>query len=133
MLDFGTISLLSSYRLQVVNIGRINSNNLKKVNDKLARRLLEERIRFLTSNTRLFNNKRKILIGIYYSNQHASDVSILKGIDSYLYAKLNEYQVEGRLLQRLKKMSFYDGFTNQKYSSFKVSQFQEITSIWKSI
>lgn len=105
----------------------------KKVDIKSAKKMLVYRIRFLTSNTRLFNNKRKILIGIYYSNKHADDISILKGIDKFLESKLKAHKIEGKLLDKLQKMSFYDGFVTKKYSPFNVSQFQEITSIWKSI
>ena len=36
--------------------------------EKRARRMLVRRIRFLTGNTRLVNNKKNVIIGVYYSN-----------------------------------------------------------------
>lgn len=50
-------------------------NNLSKVDEKRARSTLVKRIRFLTGNTRLKNNKKNILVGIYYSNSQLTDTS----------------------------------------------------------
>ena len=45
-----------------------NYLNLSKIDEKEARKLLVKRLRFLTGNIRLKNNKKNILVGIYYSN-----------------------------------------------------------------
>lgn len=51
----------------------------KKHNRKNAFKLLSARINYLTSNTKLRNNKDKVFVGIYYSNPFLnSDVSLEK-------------------------------------------------------
>ena len=42
--------------------------NYAKVNEKKARKILVKRLKFLTGNTKLLNNKKNILLGVLYSN-----------------------------------------------------------------
>lgn len=47
-------------------------NNDSKTNEKIARKMLIDRIKFLTGNYNLNHNKRNIKAGIFYSNQMLS-------------------------------------------------------------
>src|SRR5690554_5100620 len=55
-----------------------------------ARKMLINRIRFLTGNTKLTNNKGGAFVGIYSSNKWANDHSSLKGLDAFLRHKTNQ-------------------------------------------
>ena len=68
-------------------------NNLSKVDEKAARRTLVKRIRFLTGNTRLTNNKKNILVGIYYSNNHLTELHQLNALDSYLNGQITRKNI----------------------------------------
>ena len=56
----------------------------KKHNEKRARKTFIKRLRFLTGNTKLRNNKRNALVGIYFSNSLANNLKPLIGLDHYL-------------------------------------------------
>lgn len=128
----------------------------KNHNRNYAFKLLEARIRYLTSNTKLKNNKDKVFVGIYYSNPFLnSDTSL-----EILQRSLNYYIPRAGLTilekQSLSRYSFVHGFKdvtfkllplqNKKYKNYNtrkrdrinrknkgVIQFgiTEINSIWK--
>lgn len=115
---------------------RINSAfshylNLSKIEKKKARKLLVKRIRFLTGNTRLKNNKKNILVGIYYSNCQLTEKEDLISLDDYLREKINNKIKLDKLQVRLKKYNFREGFEAKRFSPFKTRELQEITEIWK--
>lgn len=66
-----------------------------KINEKKARKLLVKRLKFLTGNTRLLNNKKNILVGVFYSNNLLSDSSALHAehYNLQLQPKYFQYQV----------------------------------------
>lgn len=101
-----------------------------KLNEKKARRLLIKRIRFLTSNTRLRNNKNNILIGIYYSNSSLSGVESLRPLDDCLETQINSISSD-TLKRSLRKFSFQKGFLNKYYINFKLSDLTKVTSLWQ--
>jgi len=103
----------------------------RKINEKKARKLLERRIRFLTGNTRLVNNKRNILIGIYFSNQHLTEIKNLEEIDKYLKDKINSFIKLPKLKERLQKNSFVTGFKTKRFSPFRSNELIDIMDIWK--
>ena len=105
-------------------------SNLSKINEKEARMLLVKRLRFLTGNTRLKNNKKNILVGIYYSNCQLTEITELVRSDDYLRTKINLIQTT-RLQERLKKYSFKIGFETRRFSPFKTYELQKIMQIWK--
>ena len=70
-----------------------NFLNLKKIDSKEAKRILVKRVRFITGNTRLRNNKKNVLIGIYYSNCQLTELNDLIGLDRYLQAKINNNMI----------------------------------------
>ncbi len=51
--------------------------------EKVARKLLIDRLRFLTGNTRLSNNKDNALIGIYFTNNLLTDSLCLAELDDF--------------------------------------------------
>ncbi len=105
--------------------------NLSVIDEKSARKILVSRIRFLTGNTRLANNKSKILIGIYYSNSYLTEIGQIKHLDNLLKKHTNTRLTSISLKRRLSKYSFIDGFKNHRFSSFSGKQLREIMKIWK--
>lgn len=103
--------------------------NLKVVNEKKARSIFVKRIRFLTGNTKLKNNKKNILTGIYYSNLHLTEIDQLKGLDHFLEWHKSRLTSDS-LKTRLRKYSFYLGFKEQRFSPFKTNELTEIMKIW---
>nr|WP_236783416.1 antiviral reverse transcriptase Drt3a [Aliivibrio fischeri] len=118
---------LSKYRSKIdYSIDNYNSSN-KRDKDK---RLLIDRIRFLTGNTKLTNNKGGSFTGIYSSNKWITDPSQLNGLDHYLDNKLSLI-TDLTLKRRLSKLKFYDGFINKSFRNFSASRIGEITKVWK--
>ncbi|MCE9663258.1 RNA-directed DNA polymerase [Halomonas sp. M5N1S17] len=96
-------------------------------NDK---KLLVNRIRFLTGNTKLANNKSGTFVGIYSSNRWIDDLSFLDQLDHYL--GLRASGVTSQTLQRrVLKLSFRDGFENKVFRSFSTRDLGKITQVWR--
>lgn len=104
--------------------------NLSKVNEKEARKLLVKRMRFLTGNTRLKNNKSNVLVGIYHSNSQLTEKEDLVSLDDYLRNKINTIPIT-LLQKRLNKCSFKVGFEERRFSQFKTHELQKIMKVWK--
>ncbi|MCS4238285.1 hypothetical protein M2306_001606 [Myroides gitamensis] len=99
-------------------------NNDSKTNEKLARKMLIERLKFLTGNYRLNHNKSSIKAGIFYSNQMLTlnkdrgSFNSLYNLDRRLERSLSNIQPyekigidANKLIDFLKvKFSFSDGF-----------------------
>lgn len=96
-----------------------------------ARRLLERRVRFLTANTRLVNNKKNVVSGIYFSNPLLNTVKDLDDLDAYLQTKIVSLP-PGRLKNRLASQSFKYGFETKRYSKFSARNLFEIVEVWKN-
>lgn len=105
--------------------------NYSKVNAKEARRILVKRIRFLTGNTKLTNNKKNILIGVYYSNSHLTDLSQFNGIDAYLSWQISHRISSAHLKDRLRKYGFRNGNEQKRFSPFTTEELSEIMKVWK--
>ncbi|MES2398079.1 MAG: antiviral reverse transcriptase Drt3a [Bacteroidota bacterium] len=102
---------------------------------KLARRSLIHRINFLTSNTRLANNKDNVLVGIYYSNSLLTDkLEDLIELDNYFHTQIDALIANPKLINRLKMFGFKKGFEKRTYSNFnskiKKTSLKEILEIW---
>jgi len=104
--------------------------NYGKVNEKDARRLLVNRVRFLCTNTKLRNNKKNILVGIYYSNSQLSDISDLEKIDMSLASHIAGKIKSIHLQDRLKKYGFKKGFVDKVFSPFKPNELNEVKKVW---
>ena len=99
--------------------------------EKKARALLEKRIRFLTGNTRLVNNKRHVVSGIFFSNSLLTELSDLENLDKHLASKLSRL-TNLRLKKRLLKYSFKQGFETRKYHKFSAHDLCKIVEVWKN-
>src|SRR5208283_2027349 len=104
--------------------------NLSKVNENKARKILVRRIRFLTGNTRLMNNKKNILVGIYYSNNELTEQDDLILLDKYLREKIDSLNSSPLLQERLKKYNFQEGYNKKRFSPYKIRELSEIMEIW---
>jgi hypothetical protein len=107
-----------------------NYTNLSRVNEKESRKLLVRRMRFLTGNTRLKNNKNNVLVGIYHSNSQLTEMDDLISLDDYLRNKVNLIKIVP-LQERLRKFSFKTGFKEKRFSPFKTYELQKIMKVWK--
>ena len=87
----------------------------KNSNSKIAYKLLFSRIEFLTSNTRLRNNKAKVLIGIYYSNSFINNHQNLNKLDRSLKYYLSRSGMSNTQKESFKKLNFTEGFISRKY------------------
>ncbi len=128
----------------------------KKHNRKNAFKLLSARINYLTSNTKLRNNKDKVFVGIYYSNPFLNNNVSLQKLQTRLKWHINRAGLTTDEKKTMLKYSFAEGFKkktfqvlplkNKKYKSHNrkrndvnnqnnkgVLQFgiAEINSIWK--
>ena len=93
--------------------------------------MLVKRIRFLTGNTRLTNNKKNILVGIYYSNSQLTEYADLKALDSYLRNRIDTLIILPQVKNRLQRYSFLDGFETRRFSPFETNELSEIMKVWK--
>lgn len=113
-----------------INLAFNHYLNFSRVNEKEARNILVKRIRFLTGNTRLRNNKENIMVGIYYSNSQLTEKNDFKELDKFLRTKIDKKIALPQLRERLKRYNFKDSFETRRFSPFKVHEFQEIMKIW---
>lgn len=104
--------------------------NLSKVDEKNARKILVKRIRYITGNTKLSNNKKNILVGIYYSNSQLTELDGIERLDLSLNAHIRSKVKKTRVIKRLSKYSFKNGFLNKRFSPFTPKDLKEIKSIW---
>jgi hypothetical protein len=131
-------------------------NIYSKYNERIARKLMFKRLRFLTGNFHLINSKKNIKAGIYYSNILLSDnnstslkdITILNNLIKKHVSKIcphSELSVNVDKLKKsiIRKFNFGDGFygkmtihgglatTKRTFSSFTKTDFIEITSCWR--
>lgn len=99
-------------------------------NEKRARKILIKRVRFLTGNTRLLNNKKNVLVGVYFSNSLLNCSADLEALDKFLRDKISTIPYS-RLRKRLQKMSFVDGFNQKRFARFSVPDLTKIVEVWK--
>ncbi len=105
--------------------------NTSKISEKKARKVLVKRIRFLTGNTRLVNNKSKILIGIYHSNRYLTEMNQIKTLDAKLKNLIHTNLASNSLKIRLDRYNFLEGFQKRRFSPFNAIELKEIMNIWK--
>lgn len=98
--------------------------------EKNARSLLMQRIKFLTGNTRLVNNKKNVVSGIFFSNSLLTDLQDLNDLDDYLITKITSLS-NNRLKNRLKRYSFFLGFNERIYYKFSAQDLSQIVKVWK--
>lgn len=87
----------------------------RKHNRKNAFKLLSARINYLTSNTKLRNNKDKVFVGIHYSNPFLnSDVSLEK-LQKMLERNIDRLGFTGDEKNIMLEYSFIEGFKSKKF------------------
>jgi hypothetical protein len=96
------------------------------------RRLLLDRIRYLTGNTRLANNKRNAMIGIYFSNPHLTSSDSLADLDLHLRDSIDAATLPDDLHTKLDAISFTDGYNNRRIHSFTAAQRQQLRGAWNA-
>ncbi len=87
----------------------------KHHNRKRAFKLLSARIKYLTSNTKLRNNKDKVFVGIYYSNPFLNSDESLKELQEELEENINQAELTDKQKQKIKAYSFIDGFKKRTF------------------
>lgn len=100
--------------------------------EKKACSLLERRIRFLTGNTRLLNNKKNVISGIFFSNILLNDMRDLVNLDNHLYREITGL-TKMKLRKRLSQNSFLEGYKRRRYHKFSAQDLYEIVRIWKYV
>lgn len=105
-------------------------NHMAPRRPKRAYRLLVGRVRFLTGNTRLTNNKRHALTGIFFNHSAVTDPSDLAGLDAYLKHLVGGLS-SASLKARLAQYSFKQGFTDRIFHNFTVRELSEAVEAWK--
>lgn len=111
----------------------------------VAAHYLFDALHVLTCNINLYNAKRGVKVGVFYSNQLLDNVRDLKGLDQYLQYKCSQIslggkvgvdqtkysQIEATLKRQLKQVSFVKGFAmpHKRYKVNKI-RLQMIKSSW---
>ena len=104
-----------------------------KLNEKLSRKLFVKRLRFLTGNPRLSNNKDNTLVGIYFSNSLITNSSSLTELDKFLINQISKITSPCKGLKaRLKTLTFIEGWSQKKFYKFSPRDLQEIVKVWKN-
>lgn len=101
-----------------------------KRNNNKAKSLLLKRIRFLTGNTRLVNNKKNAVVGIYFSYSLISKPYCLGCLDCFLRENINKIEDEN-LKNTLLELSFKKGFEEKRFFKFSAKDFKNIVKVWK--
>jgi hypothetical protein len=98
-----------------IKLSFLHYEKKKNHNRKNAFKILSARINFLTSNTKLRNNKDKVFIGIYYSNPFLnSDVSLEK-LQKRLKWHIDRAGFTSDEKKIMLKYSFIKGFNNKTF------------------
>lgn len=92
-----------------------NFSKKKHHNRKKAFKLLSARIKYLTSNTKLRNNKDKVFVGIYYSNPFLNNDESLERLQKRLNWYSGRVKLTNKEKQEIKKYSFLDGFKDKSF------------------
>ena len=111
----------------------------------IAAHYLFDALHVLTCNINLYNAKRGVKVGIFYSNQLLDNTKDLEGLDKYLQYKCSQIslggkacvdpakqpQIEAKLKKQLKQASFVKGFAMpHKRYKIKKNRLQMIKQSW---
>jgi hypothetical protein len=105
-----------------------------KQNTNRSYLMLYERMRYLTGNTRLSNNRRQALIGIYYSNSSLPQISNrILALDAFTKHLIQKNIVDLQRAKQLTQMSFGEGFQRRTFSTFSPRRISRIVKVWKHV
>ena len=111
----------------------------------IAAHYLFDALHVLTCNINLYNAKRGVKVGVFYSNQLLDNIKDLEGLDKYLQYRCSQIslggkagvapdkqpQIEANLKKQLKQVSFVKGFaTPHKRYKVKKNRLQMIKQSW---
>ena len=111
----------------------------------VAAHYLFDALHVLTCNINLYNAKRGVKVGIFYSNQLLDNAKDLEGLDKYLQHKCSQIslggktgvdlakqpQIEATLKKQLEQVSFVKGFAMpHKRYKIKKNRLQMIKQSW---
>lgn len=129
---------IDKYKVKIDNA--INSYNKSLSQSNLKNfsnyKLLINRIKFLTGNTRLFASKSNTVIGIYCSNSLLSDSQSLSDLDQYLQAKIQtitvgtQYKTILDIKNELNQFKFTKGFDDKLFYNFTKKQLTNIMKVF---
>lgn len=120
-------------------------NLLNTVSYDVATHYLFDALHVLTCNINLYNAKRGVKVGIFYSNQLLDDVKDLEGLDRDLQHRCSQISLDGKvgvdpakqplieakLKKQLKQVSFIKGFaTPHKRYKVEKNRLQMIKQSW---
>lgn len=149
-----TITFYSKNKLQIF----MSEDKLKRFKDKIdasfsdyntlitkysteknhTERMLLKRIKFLTNNHKLKSRKSNVFIGVYFSNEFLTmPYSDLIDLDTYLKEKISnlDSSTNSNLIDKLKELSFENGFKIKKIVRFNTESFKngKMIQIWKNL
>lgn len=119
---------LSKYQTRISDVITAYKKHCIKQPRK-ARRELLLRLKFLTYNTKLSNNKGNAMVGIYNSNRWITSSSYLQKLDNRLHGLANSI-ANPSLVSRISKFSFKKGFDERLFANFSAQEFSAITRAW---
>ena len=83
------------------------------------------------SNTRLVNNKRNVITGIYYTNSLINTNKDLEVLDRYFIKLINKFALPTTLVNRISpKNSFVKGFNPSCISKFNAVELNLMMNNW---
>ena len=117
---------------------------LNTVSYDVAAHYLFDALHVLTCNINLYNTKRGVKVGIFYSNQLLDNIKDLEDLDKELQNSCEQIslsgkvsvnpakqlQVEDTLKKQLKQISFVRGFNSHKRYKIKKSRLQMVKLSW---
>jgi hypothetical protein len=93
--------------------------------------LLIKRVRMLTSNYRLTNNKRNALAGVFFSNPLLDEpLPQLTSLDATKRRLLTASTVNRTTAGIIDRASFVDGFRLKRFAGFSPEEYRRVTAVW---
>ncbi len=93
----------------------------KKNHDrKRAFKILLARLDYLTSNTRLKNNKSKVFVGIYYSTPFLLNCKSLEDLNRSSQWRINRFGFTNEEKEKLRKCNFEEGFNKKTFKPIRL-------------
>ncbi|UYO75024.1 RNA-directed DNA polymerase [Halomonas qinghailakensis] len=118
----------SNYNRRIADVINAYKKNSIKQPSK-ARKELLLRLKFLTYNTKLSNNKGNAVVGIYNSNKWITNSNCLQSLDDRLNGLAGSINNQS-LRDRISKFSFKKGFDKRLFANFSAQDFSSITRAW---
>lgn len=90
------------------------------------------RVKFLTGNTRLANNKSSATIGIYYNSPLVTDLRRYKSLDTLLKKEIRSIK-RPKLRATLLEQGFEAGFVERRFYNFSDAELKVIVKAWRHV